>query len=394
MNIVHVEDFFHPDAGYQENVLSKFMAQKGHKVTIITSDLSIMSQNLMDFFGNDNLTEKDEKFEKAYGVKIVRIPIKMIISGRAIITKDFYNAIRKVSPDIVFVHGNDTMTGMRYLLNLKRMPYPLIMDSHMLEIASVNRFNKIFRLFYKATFSQIIKHKQIIVIRTQDNLYVKKCLGIPLELAPWISTGSDTTIFRPNYEERIRFRTKHHIDMDDFVVVYAGKLDEAKGGLFLAEALTKKFNAPRKFTFIIVGTIKGEYGDEFEKKITASQNQILRFPTQKYIDLPKYFQASDLCVFPRQCSLTFYDAQACGVPVLFEDNDVNRTRIIGNNAMLFKAGDMNDFRGKLEEVAALDKEEYRSMQESSIKNVKDNYDYSDITDQYLNIMNEVVCRYK
>lgn len=72
--------------------------------------------------------------------------------------------------------------------------------------------------------------------------------------------------------------------------------------------------------------------------------------------------------FPKQCSLTFYDAQGCGVPALFENNDVNRTRIIGNNAKLFKSGDVDDFRAKLEEVVALDEGEYRSMQESFIKN--------------------------
>lgn len=38
MKIVHVEDFFHPDAGYQINILPKYMAKMGHEVVVITSE--------------------------------------------------------------------------------------------------------------------------------------------------------------------------------------------------------------------------------------------------------------------------------------------------------------------------------------------------------------------
>ncbi len=394
MKIVHIEDFFHPDAGYQVNLLAKFMAKKGHKVTVVSSDLSLMPEDLKEFFGSHDLKEKDRNFQKLYQVKIIRVPIRKIISRRAVLSGDFFTVVKDEHPDFVFVHNHDSLTGMRYLLKRKHMPYPFMMDSHMLEMASCNRFHRAFRIFYKAVFTPVIKREQIVVVRTQNNPFVKKCLGVPLKLAPWVSTGSDTTIFKPDCEAGLRFRRRNGIEDDSFVVVYAGKLDETKGGMFLADALMTKLESKRKIIFIIVGTIKGEYGEKLERKFRAGQNQILRFPAQKYVDLPEFFQASDLCIFPRQCSLTFYDAQACALPVLFEDNDVNRTRISNENAKIFKAGSAADFRMRILEYASLNTSDYKRIRNQALKYAGENFDYSSITDRYLEIMNKVIIAYE
>ena len=38
MKIVHVEDFIHPNAGYQINMLGRLQAQQGHQVDIVAGD--------------------------------------------------------------------------------------------------------------------------------------------------------------------------------------------------------------------------------------------------------------------------------------------------------------------------------------------------------------------
>ena len=99
----------------------------------------------------------------------------------------------------------------------------------MLEMAATNKFNKLFRWFYRHFFApKLIKHG-ILVIRTQNDPYVEKCLGVPLEQAPWISIGSDTMLFKPDDETKRQFRQKYDIPQNAFVVLYAGKLDKNKG---------------------------------------------------------------------------------------------------------------------------------------------------------------------
>ncbi len=394
MKIVQIEDFFHPDAGYQINILSKYMAKNGHQVTIITASLDKLDGGVVKFFGKNNIQERDRAYSKRYNVKIVRIPVKRIISGRAVFGRQLISAIKKEMPDIVYAHGNDTLSGMQYLCKYNRLGYPLIMDSHMLEMASVNRFNRLYRKLYKKIFTPIIIKNKIQVIRTQNDPYVEKCLGIPLSQAPWISVGSDTMLFHPDNNARKEFRKKHAITENDFVVLYAGKLDESKGGMLLAEAIKEKLDCTKNVTICIVGKTLDEYGEKVEETFRISENRILRFPTQKYEDLAIFYQAADLAVFPRQCSLSFYDVQACGLPVLFEENSVNIGRAQRGNALTFKVDDVKGFREGLIKMIDMNADEFKAMGESATRYVEENFDYKDIATAYLDLINCEMIRQK
>ena len=392
MKIIQVEDIFHPETGYQINILSKYMVQFGHEVTIITARLDKIKSSGISFFGADHLDQKDQLYSEKYGVKIIRLSVNKIVSGRVVFGKELFYAIQKEKPDVVYIHGNDTLTGMRYLLQYKKLGYPLIMDSHMLEMASTNRFNKIFRKVYKSVFTPIIIKNKIQVIRTQDDPYVEKCLGIPLSQAPWISVGSDTMLFHPDKEAKMSFRRKYEISKDDFVIIYAGKLDESKGGMLLAEAIQKKLHVNKEVTFLIVGKAVGEYGRQVEKTLKASENRVLRFPTQKYEDLAGFYQAADMAIFPRQCSLSFYDVQACGLPVVFEDDVVNVGRAKNDNAVTFLEGDAADFRKKMAYIVNLSRAEFSHMQMAAQQYVSENFDYKKIAMKYCTVIEEEMLR--
>ena len=395
MKIVHIEDYFHPEAGYQINIVPKYMAKMGFVVTVITTEMDKIPDTLNNFFGRDDIEEKDKSYTAKYGVKIIRLPLRAFISGRAIFSyTSLFRTIKNENPDIVYVHGNDTFTGMKYLLKRKKLGYPLVMDSHMLEMASRNRLNKAFRWVYRHFFTPMIIKDNITVIRTQDDPYVEKCLGIPLSQAPWISYGSDTMLFHPDAEVKKSFRAEHGIFDDDFVVVYTGKMDEAKGGKLLAQAFKEKFQTKKNVVLVAVGNTSGEYGKEVEQIFAESENRIIRFPTQKYSDLARFYQAADLSVFARQCSLSFYDAQACGLPVLSEDNNVNVDRCCHGNGWNFKAGDVQDFRAKIEAAVNMDKSEYQKVADCAYKFIIDNYNYEDKAREYEAILMREYLKYK
>ena len=156
MKIVHVEDFFHPDAGYQINVLPKYLAKFGHEQVIITSEMDKIPDNLTQFFGRENIEKRDRKYEEKYHVKIIRLPLHGFVSGRAIFSGKLISAIKGLSPDVLYIHGNDTLTGIRLLLARKRFNCRIVTDSHMLEMASKNPFNTYFRRFYKTLITPIL----------------------------------------------------------------------------------------------------------------------------------------------------------------------------------------------------------------------------------------------
>ncbi|NMP37321.1 MAG: glycosyltransferase family 4 protein [Clostridiales bacterium] len=395
MKIVNVEDYFIPDAGYQINIMPKYLSRFGHDVYVVTSTVEGINKPAADFFGTENISERDEQYTKQTGVKIIRVPpqSKKVISGRMLQSRLLFRTVDKLRPDVVYVHGNDSLTGMRYL-SKRPKKYAVVTDSHMLGMATQNRLSKIYYWFYRHTITPKIIRNQIPVIRTQNDPFVEQYLGIPLSQAPWISYGSDTQLFHPDMQVRKDFRLKNNISEDDFVVVYTGKLDESKGGQLLADAASEKFGTDRSIVFVVVGNTDGEYGERVEQSFGKSENRVIRFPTQKYCDLAEFYQAADLSVFAKQCSLSFYDAQACGLPVLSEDNNINVDRCSHENGWNFKSGDVGDFRRMIEYAATLNSEEYSVISHNALKYITDNYNYEDKAREYEKVISDELKRYK
>ena len=110
-----------------------------------------------------------------------------------------------------------------------------------------------------------------------------------------------------------------------------------------------------------------------------SENRVHFFPTQKYIDLPKFWQVADCAVLPKECSTTFFDAQACGLPCIAEDKlEINKERLNHGNGYCYKSDNAEDFRSKIQLIAEATEEEYNILSKNAIKYVQENYNYQDI----------------
>lgn len=380
MKIVYVDETFHPAYGYQSNPLAKFQQAQGNEVCIVTVDKNHIHPVYRAFGDNgDSVEEDDEIYQNSTGVKIIRVKTYGYFMHRALISSDVFKTVREQHPDIVFVHCAETLTAMRFMSHRKE--WPMMFDSHMLSMASQSKFVGMFEAFYRAVYRKKIEKNNYYVIRTQDDDYVNKHLGIKTDLTPFISFGTDTIMFSPSDKVRNDFRKVHDIGANDFVVVYTGKLTEAKGGKLLAETFRNRFDVP--IVLVCVGTPPdNDYGKEVQQIFSESDNRIILFPTQKYSNLAQFYQMADLSVFPKQCSLSFYDAQSCGLPVISEDNNVNRERCSHNNGENFKSGNVDDFRAKITKFALMSKEEIESYKKNSRRFIESGYDYSAIAKKY------------
>lgn len=389
MRIVHVEDNFIPEAGYQLNILTKYMAALGMEVYIVTSDGRFLSSALSGFFDVDNIKEKDIEFTAQTGVKIIRIVAKRAISNRVIFDRSLYETVEGLSPDVLYVHGNDTWVGIRYAMKLGRTKYPIIFDNHMLDMASVNKFAKLFYMLYRIFITPKLKKNKTLILRVVDDPFIFKRLGVPKELSRLVSFGSDVMAFHPNPEMKILVREELNIPLDSLVFVYAGKLDESKGGLFFAKSIKARLESIRQLIFLIIGTPAGEFADTVAEIFGNSENRLIILPTQPYKQLARYFQCADIAIFPKQCSLTYYDVQACALPVILEDNTINTSRVNHNNGVIFKSGDMEDFREKIRYMANLADSELEEMSVSSMEDIVNNYNYKNVADKYIEVIEGV-----
>ena len=394
MKIVYVDETFNPAYGYQSNPLAKFQQKQGNEIVIVTVSRDQLHP-VYRAFGDDgkSLEHDDEVYQKITGVKIVRVKTKGYIRNRAILSHSIFRVVRNQKPDVVFVHCAETLTAMRFLLHRKE--WPLMFDSHMLSMASKSKFVFVFESLYRSLFRRIIEKNKYYVVRTQDDDYVNTHLGINKSLTPFISFGTDTILFSPSEQVRKEFRKRNNIGENEFVVIYTGKLTEAKGGKLLAEAFMKRFDLPVPVTLVCVGTPPdNEYGREVKVLLDKSENKVLMFPTQKYIDLSQFYQMADLSIFPRQCSMSFYDAQACGLPVVSEDNNVNRERCNHNNGSNFIPGNVEDLRNKIIRFAGFDSKTMLYYKRNSREFIESGYDYADIAREYTRYLQISIENYK
>ena len=97
-------------------------------------------------------------------------------------------------------------------------------------------------------------------------------------------------------------------------------------------------------------------------------------------DPPPGHQAADLAVWPGASSLSFYDAQACGLPVIAEHISTNVERIrpeLGNGA-LYDSVDGDALRRELERFYGMGREELRAMGRRGMEIVLERYDYDKV----------------
>src|SRR5690606_18868698 len=135
---------------------------------------------LTSFFGKENIDDLDKQYFEDTGVKIIRFPTYFWFSSRAIFKPGLHKLIKSLQPDVLFIHGEDTLTGMKLLWSYKRMNVPYVLDCHMLDMASENPLKKQFRWFFRKFVTPVILKNNIPLIRVVDSDFVEKHFNIPL----------------------------------------------------------------------------------------------------------------------------------------------------------------------------------------------------------------------
>lgn len=395
MEIVHLIDYFHPNAGYQPNILSKFLQMKGYKNTIITPKIDKYYKYLNTFFGDDNIELFDRNFTRKYGVNILRVKIKTYISSRAIYSGSTFKMIDKLKPDLLFVYDIDTYSGIRFVLREKKLSYPVIFNSTMLEMASRNRFAKIFRIIYKRFITPIIIKRNLHIIKTQDDDYIHKAFNIPIQQATYISFGSDTSFFYPDISIKNDFRKKNLLKPNELLFIYAGKLDRDKGSDLLAEAFMEKIISREGYeaVLVLVGNIK-EDDYELKKKFSSLESKIIRFNTVPYTELDKFYKSCDYSIFPKQVSLSFFDVQACGLPVILERNNLNNERTSFNNGHTYEQNNISDLRAIIKKMLNEHDENYKYLSDNAHKMISNNFSWNLIVNKYIEVFKNSIDKFK
>lgn len=339
MKIVHVEDYFDPSAGYQINELLSASKYFEHEVYLITSMCMKPFHKEVDLF-------KDREFELKTGVKIIRLKPLLIVSTR-VLYKNLFKEIKNINPDIVFFHGIGDFKDL--LLFTSKKNYKIIRDCHMSWIASQNRFKKLYYMIFKLIFSPIInnteKYSRVYALGSEEYDYLIR-LGISKKKIDYLYHGYNDEIMYYDEAARKCIRKKYFINDEDILIGYIGKFDFNKRPDIIFDILHnlgEKYIVEKKLKLMFIGSKEEQYMKEiFNNKLNEFHGlvEVIVEESKEFIELKDYFSASDICIFPKECTLSSIHAQICRSLVIMENHKSNKERVEHNDNLY----EMNDFK--------------------------------------------------
>lgn len=347
MRIVHIEDRFHPDLGYQINYFAKFH-NPGDDFFIITSD----SLSIWGNFNSDNIFKKDKDFEEKYQVKIIRLKA-LFSSGQKsnIWLIGLVKTIYEINPTVIYSHCVENYSSIRIILSKLRHKYRIVTDTHTL----YNQINyslkqKIYYKFFKLFVASKINQNVIPVFYTalENKEILEKIYNINNERIFASLIGTDTNLFSFDEQARINLRNELGISPADIVLLFTGKFNSAKQPHLILEALTMIQNRIEAVLHVVfVGSVNQKYFEKFfHHKISSSLIKIHKLDAVPNNDLYKFYSMADFAVFPRENTLSSLDAQACKLPVIMENDRTNAERL-QHGGLLFEKGNIADLGEKI-----------------------------------------------
>ena len=379
MKILHIEDRFHPEMGYQLNFFSKYHNPEDEIIILSSSSFSLWEGS----DARDIMDKRDHEFEKKYNVKIVRLPAYLDRKGKYNIwLKGLINKIIEINPDIVYTHAIETYSSIRVIFSGRiRRKFAIVSDTHSLlnQFSSNTRFKLAFWLYRMIIISLVNKHKIKVFYTTEENrIILLEHYNINSGLIESALIGTDSSVYYYDEKARQEVRSELDIKADDFVLLYTGKFSYTKQPHLILDAVQKiKEKINRKLWLVFLGAADQKYMSEhFRKLINTEYISTLILPAVRNTELYKYYSVADLAVFPQENTLSALDVQACRLPVIMEDDFTNRERLSAGGR-LFEKGNTSDLGLQILYLIE-NPAELKSLASAGQKFVLENYDYKAI----------------
>jgi glycosyltransferase involved in cell wall biosynthesis len=344
-----LSEHFTKTMGYIENKLPHVFATLGHEVHVVTSNLQVYHR----------LPEYGSTYEKFQGPALQpcgvepwdeytlhRLPHQMLAGYVRLVGLASY--LRKLRPDIVQVHATSSWLPLAAALARPFCGYRLFTGTHQ----TASAFSPAVKASTRWSLQRLGSDLRRAVPGRIVSMFAERCYaatgdcgdiavryyGVPRQQVDVCPLGVDTDLFSPmdnNADLRAaRQATRHDLgfESNDLVCIYTGRMTAAKNPLLLARAVgqLRRKGEPFRALFVGGGPQAGEIG--------ASDGCVLRdfVPAR---ELPRFYRAADIGVWPKYESMSMLDAAACGLPIVV-NHTVLATERFNGNGLTYQLGDV------------------------------------------------------
>lgn len=352
MKICIVSDYFQPQVGYQEYFIARELSKSGHTVTVVTSDRYFpfpnYEQTYRNVLGKRIVGSGSKKFKDFL---VIRLPVILELgAGSLLMLKNIRDTISKIKPDLVIADGIFTPLTWQVALLKKHLKYKLIVDTH------ASSFNtNLQKSWFTKTYWQIFKILLRPTIEKQTDVftYVGDSEGKLLHLcypnskqkSRLVPLGADTKLF--SYSEQSRFKIRKKLGIKtEVLVIYAGKVAPKKDVNILVKALNKL--SDNNISLLIIGGGNKKYIQKIKQHAKFKFYVIDFLPNA---ELPEYFSAADIGVWPGDLSNVILEAMSCRlaviVPKIVSFGQATDHLASDNAALQFNRGQSDDLASKI-----------------------------------------------
>ncbi|MFC2001730.1 glycosyltransferase family 4 protein [Chloroflexota bacterium] len=244
MRILQVTSFFSPSRGgggiavaYQ---LSKSLAQRGHEVTVYTSDFELDQEYINTI--------------QSHGVRVntFRSWLNLVTLH---ITPGMIKELKKQLGEYDIIHFHNTRTFQNIVLSNYAKAYgiPYIIDAHGLNTVVGRRILKWF--FDSAFGDKILKNASRVIAETELGVNEYRDFGIDehriIRLFPPVDTEQFSKLPTPGlFRDKFNIKEKH-------IIMYLGRIHQGKGLGFIVESFYQLAQQNSDVFLVIVGSDDG-----------------------------------------------------------------------------------------------------------------------------------------
>lgn len=352
MKIVLLVEMFSRHMGYLENTLPKYLSRLGADVHLVTTGLQPYyymkgsKQTYQDFIGDSEALTPGAS-EQLDGFTLHVLGHHKVLGYVRML--GLKKKLQDLRPDIVQTEAAIGWIPLDAALFKVELGYKLFTGSHY--------HASVFPLANRRHHLWDPERLRVIILRSLPgriiSQFTSKCyptsvdcaevavrfFGVQQRKIDICPLGVDLDLFQPIQNEkdvraRRELRDQFGFAEHEIVCVYTGRFSQAKNPLLLAKAIDRLAMMGEPYRGLFIGN--GDQGDAIRQHHNCSVHSFIDFR-----DLPPFFRASDVGVWPTQESMSMLDAAACGLPIVVNDTLDAKERIEGNG-LSYRLNDCED----------------------------------------------------
>jgi glycosyltransferase involved in cell wall biosynthesis len=353
LRVALLTETFTRNMGYLENFLSKYLAQLGMEVHVVTMDLppyyhmeeEEFKQTYRGFADCGDLIPGT--VESIQGFTLHVLPHRKVLGYMQM--SGLRKKLASIHPDIVQTTAAIGWIPLQATLAKPFLGFKLFTANH--------HHASVFPLAYKklSPWSKELlrcRMKRTIPGRLVS-LFTERCyaiapdcadvatrfFGVPKSKVSVCPLGVDTELFKPmtteqDRQSRLSLRQRLGFFDSEVVCIYTGRFSEDKNPLLLAKAVAQLVSKSYPYRGLFVGN--GMQAQAIQSCAGCTTHGFV--PVH---ELGDFYRASDIGVWPTQESLSMLDAAACGLPVVANHTMTVPERLEGNGTA-YRLNDLED----------------------------------------------------